>query len=257
MANRGASGGAVPCICAQQCSRVAPSTMSASADRWSASRSTLSRPLRSCASRRNDCACWKWRKASICRSASPACARSACSSSPRPSVPVGVGQQHAAFEQFVEQQRTPREIVRRPGARGHQLRETRQHRRMLDEQRQVDAASADRFQQREQAAEHDLRLGAGRRCRHRRGTQELRQECVEALARARRQLQVAEPIGARGQALRAARAARRSPRRRARRTARPRARDRARPPPTDRRVDRHRRRTAPRNAARPHRGDAR
>src|SRR4029453_13172029 len=62
---------------------------------------------------------------------------------------------------------------------------------MFMEQRAVDAAAADRLEQREQAAEDHRRIdarvdrGAGR------GAQELRYECVETLSRPRRQLKVA------------------------------------------------------------------
>ena len=57
------------------------------------------------------------------------------------------------------------QVVCGPGARAHQLREARQHRRMLDEQGEIGAAPADRLEQRQKATEHRLRgwRGAPRR----------------------------------------------------------------------------------------------
>ena len=57
-----------------------------------------------------------------------ACARARL----RQALPVGLRQQHARVEQFVEQDRVPGEVVGGPRRTAHQLREPRQQRRMLD-----------------------------------------------------------------------------------------------------------------------------
>src|SRR6266508_6273780 len=95
----------------------------------------------------------------------------------------------------------PGEVVRRPRARSHQLREPRQYRRMLEQQRQIDAAAADRLEQREQASEYRLRLACRRGRRGRGSAQELRQERVEALPRQGRQLQVSRTLPHAGERL--------------------------------------------------------
>ena len=117
-------------------------------------------PARSCASRRKVCACWKWRSASICRSASPAWSRMSARELRAPRVPVGRREQHARVEQLVEQQRVPRQVIGRPARRAHQLREARQHGRVLDQQGEIGAAPADRLEQVEQTLED--RLGSRR-----------------------------------------------------------------------------------------------
>jgi hypothetical protein len=65
--------------------------------------------------------------------------------------------QHARIEQLVQQDRMSRQVIRGPLRRTHELRETRQHRRMLGQEREIRAAAAHRLQEPEQAMEHGLR----------------------------------------------------------------------------------------------------
>ena len=95
----------------------------------------------------------------------------------------------------------PGEVVRCPRARGHQLGEAWQYRWVLGEQRQVDAAPADRLEQREQACEYRFGLDGRRGGRGRGGAQELRHERVEALPRQGRQLQIARALPHAGERL--------------------------------------------------------
>ncbi len=78
-----------------------------------------------------------------------------------PERPVGFGEQDARVEQLVQQERVARQVIGRPLRGAHQLREPRQDRRMLGQQREVGAAPAHRLEQLEQALEHGLRVGAG------------------------------------------------------------------------------------------------
>ena len=77
-----------------------------------------------------------------------------------PRAPIGLRQQHARIEQLVEQDRLARQVVGRPLRCAHQLRESRQHRRMLDQEREIGAAPAHRLEELEQPLEHRLRVGA-------------------------------------------------------------------------------------------------
>src|SRR5438094_86138 len=78
------------------------------------------------------------------------------------------------------------EIFRGPRARRQELGETWQHRRMLGEQREVNAAATDGLEQVERSREDRLRI-RGVRC----DTQKIRYQGIEALAREDRELQVA------------------------------------------------------------------
>ena len=53
----------------------------------------------------------------------------------------------------------PRQVVGGPRRRAHQVGEARQQRRMLDDEREIGAAAADGFEQRQQPQEDDLRTG--------------------------------------------------------------------------------------------------
>ena len=106
-----------------------------------------------------------------------------------PRIPVRFGQQHPRVEQLVQQDRMAIEVSRRPGRGAHQLRQPRQHRGVLDQERQVRAAAGDGLEQRQQAQEHrprprrdvdvvgDLRPGGGRGGE----PEQLRHQRVEAL----------------------------------------------------------------------------
>jgi hypothetical protein len=97
-----------------------------------------------------------------------------------PRLPVGLRQQHAQVEELVEQDGVSRQVVGGPLRRAHQLRETRQHRRMLGQEREIRAAPAHRFEESEQPMEHGLRIGGVvRRSRGRR--EQLRHQRVDAL----------------------------------------------------------------------------
>ena len=87
--------------------------------------------------------------------------REACGKLAAPGAPVGFREQHARIEQLVEQDRVLHQEVGCPLRCSHQLREPGQQRRMLDHQRQVGAAAADRLQQCQQAQEDRLRRHAG------------------------------------------------------------------------------------------------
>ena len=58
-----------------------------------------------------------------------------CSQFPSPLGPVRFGKKCPAIEQLIEQYRMPRQMLRCPGAGRHQLRKSRQYRRMFDQQR--------------------------------------------------------------------------------------------------------------------------
>ncbi len=128
----------------------------------------MRRPPRSCASRRKVCACWKWRSVSIWRSASPACSPSA----------ARVPSRHASQSGSASSTRASSNSSSSSGCRvrysaAHaggaiRLRDARQQRRMLDDQRQIGAAPADRLQQRQQAREDHLRAGRAGMARPRR-----------------------------------------------------------------------------------------
>ena len=64
-----------------------------------------------------------------------------------PRLPVGLGQEHARIEELVEQDRVSREVFGRPLRGPHQLREAREHRRMLGQKREIGAAAAHRLQE--------------------------------------------------------------------------------------------------------------
>ena len=102
-----------------------------------------------------------------------------------PFIPRRLGKQCAAVEQLIEQDRVPGQVVGGPCACSHQVRESWQHRGMLDQQREIDAAAADGFEQRQQPRKHGLRLPRAGSFAH-----QLRHQRVVALARCDRQLQV-------------------------------------------------------------------
>ena len=79
--------------------------------------------------------------------------------------------------------------------------EPRQHRRMLGQQREIDAAPADRLEQREQTSEYRFGLDGRRSRRGGGGAQELRQKRVEALPRQGRQLQITRALPHAGERL--------------------------------------------------------
>ncbi len=107
-----------------------------------------------------------------------------------PRVPVAFREQQPRVEQLVQQDRMARQVVGRPRGRRHEVGEPRHQRRMLDQQRQIRAATADGLQQVEQAREHRLRIVAVARG-PRRAFEQLRHQRVEPLARLRGQLQIA------------------------------------------------------------------
>ncbi len=107
-----------------------------------------------------------------------------------PRRPLGLGQQHARVQQFVEQDRVTREVIGRPRRRTHQVGEPRQQRRVLDDEREIGAAPAHGVEQRKQAAEHGVRIGRGGALT-RGHCEQLGHELIEALSRGRRQLRVA------------------------------------------------------------------
>ena len=154
--------------CAQQASSVTASIRSASADRWSASTSTVSWPARSCASRRNT---WAWcasRSTSICRSVSPSWRASCGAQAGAEFLPVRRRVERARVEQLVQQQRVARDVGRGPARCGQQLHHLFQRLRVFVEQRQIGAAPADGLEQVERARERGFgRASPWRRARSR------------------------------------------------------------------------------------------
>ena len=73
-----------------------------------------------------------------------------------PCPPIGFGEERPGVEQLVQQDRMARQIIGGPRGRAHQLRQTRQKRRMLDEQREIGAPPAHFLEERKQAQEHRL-----------------------------------------------------------------------------------------------------
>ena len=80
----------------------------------------------------------------------------------------------------------PCQVFRGPRAGAEQVGEARKHRGVLDQEREIGAAAADRLEQHEQPDENLLWLPGLRR-----HAQELWQERIEALPRGGRQLQIA------------------------------------------------------------------
>ena len=108
-----------------------------------------------------------------------------------PRAMVGLLHQHARVEQFVEQDRVPRQVVGRPGGRAHQPGQPGNQRRMLDDEREIGAAARDGLEQREQAHEGRLRPAAARARRG--GGEHARHQLVEPLLRLRGQRGVPRP----------------------------------------------------------------
>ena len=165
-AKRGAPRGAGAAGRAQAHSSVSSSIRSASAERWSASRSTVSRPARSCASRRNTCAWCASRRRFIRRSVSPALRASRARRRRAKRGEVGRRIEHAVVQQLIQQQRMAGDELRRPARGADDARDALERLGMLGEEREVGGAAGDRLEQRRCRARASL-PGRRARCRPR------------------------------------------------------------------------------------------
>ncbi len=77
--------------------------------------------------------------------------------------PVGRHLQDARIEQFVEQDRVAQQVVGRPGRGAGDLRDLFERLRILQQQREIGGAAADRFEQVEHARQRLVRIGHRRR----------------------------------------------------------------------------------------------
>jgi hypothetical protein len=105
------------------------------------------------------------------------------------SLPVGGDIKDARIEQFVEQNRVPGQVVGGPRRAADQFGELHQRLRILLQQRQIGAAPADRIEEIEAALPGRVGVAGGRS-----GVDQAWPEGIEALAVARRQLQVAAAL---------------------------------------------------------------
>ena len=146
--------------CARRLRAPASSAASASADRWSASRSTVSLPSRSASSSAEHLGVVRiaqqvHRLLGVLAGIEQSCAHAGGPLAPRRQ--LGRRLRHAFVEQFVEQDRMRHEVVGRPAARAEQAQHARERLRILREQRHVRAAAADHVDEAQEAQQRPRR----------------------------------------------------------------------------------------------------